>query len=106
MFQRDRGRRPRHRHHQRQFADQRAGARDHFGAAAVVDPERAALHDESGVGVVARREQQLAAREIALLGADREHAQRSRPQQAQCRDALEQGNIIFDRHAEPVIGTR
>ena len=27
-------------------------------------------------------------------------------QQAQGRDALEQGNIIFDRHAEPVIGAR
>ncbi len=45
-------------------------------------------------------------REIPLLGADRQHAQRGHPQQAQCRDALEQGNIIFDRHAGPVAPLR
>ena len=91
---------------QREFADQGARARDDFGAGAVLDPERAALNDKSGIGIIAGAEQHIAAREIALLGADRQHAQRGRPQQAQCRDALEQGNIIFDRHAEPVIGTR
>ena len=103
MLQRDRGRGPLHRHHQRKFADQGAGTRDDLGAAAVLDPERAALNDESGVGIVAGIEQHIAAGEIALLGADRQHAQSGRPQQAQCRDALEQGNIIFDRHEKPVI---
>jgi len=42
-----------------------------------------------GIGVVALIEQDFAAREIALLGADREHAQRRRPQQAKGGDALE-----------------
>ena len=103
---RGRGRRPLHRDDQREFADQRAGAGDRLGAAAVLDPERAALNDKAGIGIVAGLEQHIAAREIALLGADRQHAQRRRPQQAQGRDALQQGNIIFDRHAEPVIGAR
>ncbi len=82
------------------------GTRDHFGAGAVLDPERAALNDKSGIGIIACVEEHVAAREIALLGADRQHAQGGRPQQAQGRDALEQGNIIFDRHAEPVVGAR
>ena len=64
----------------------------------LLDPERPALNDISGVGIFACIEQHIAAGEIALLGADRQHAQRRRPQQAQCRDALEQGNIILDRH--------
>ena len=96
---------PLHRGHQRKFADQRAGTGDNFGAGAVRDPESAALNHKTRIGIIACVEEHVAPREIALLGADRQHAQRGRPQQAQCRDALEQGNIIFDRHAEPVIGT-
>ena len=69
--------------------------------AAVLDPERPALDDKSRVGLIAGIEEQIAACEIALLGADRQHAQGGRPQQAQCGDAFEQGYIIFDRHAEP-----
>ena len=56
--------------------------------AAVLDPERAVLNDESGIGFVAGIEEDFATREIALLGADRKHAQRGRPQQAEGRDAL------------------
>ena len=105
-FQRDRGGRPPHRHHKRELADQRAGAGDDFGAAAVIDAECAALDDEAGIGLLAGLEQIVAAFEIALFGADRQHAQGRRAQQAQCRDALQQGYIIFDRHAGPVIGVR
>ncbi len=57
MFQRGRARRPPHRHHQRELADQRAGTRDHLGAGAVVDAEGAALHDKSGIGLLALLEQ-------------------------------------------------
>jgi hypothetical protein len=104
MFQRRCGAGPPHRDDKRKLADQCARADDDLGASAILNPERAALNDKSRVRVVAFIEEQIAPRDIALLGADRQHAQRRRPQQAQCRDALEQGNIIFDRHAEPVIG--
>jgi hypothetical protein len=40
--------------------------------------------------------------EIALLATDRQRAQGGISQQAQCRDALEQGDIIFNRHEGPV----
>ena len=106
MFERGRGGGPRHRHDQRELADQRARTGDHFGAGAVLDPECATLNHKSGVGIVARAEQEIAAGDIALLGTDRQHAQRRRPQQAQCRDPLEQGYVIFDRHAEPVAPLR
>jgi len=106
MFDRGRGRRPRHRGDQGEFADQCAGTRDHLGAGAVLDPESAALDHEPGIGFVAGVEQHIAARETALLGTDRQHTQRGRPQQTQGWDALEQGNIIFDRHAGPGIGAR
>ena len=58
------------------------------------------------VGVIPRSKQHVAASDDALLGADRQHAQGRRSQQAQSWDALEQGNIIFDRHAGPVIAAR
>jgi len=79
--------RPLHCDDQRKFADQRAGTRDDFGTTAVLDSEGAALNDKSRVRIIAFIEEQVAARDIALLGADRQHAQRRRPQQAQCRDA-------------------
>jgi hypothetical protein len=47
------------------------------------------LNDEAGIGVVAFIEEDFAAREIALLGADRKHTQGGRPQQAKRGDALE-----------------
>ena len=88
---------PLHRHDQRELADQRAGARDHLGAGAVIDAEGAALDHESGIGIVALVEQIIAAGDVA----------RSEPiasmrsdssQQAQGRDTLEQRYVIVDRH--------
>jgi hypothetical protein len=104
VFQRRCGAGPPHRDHKRKLADQCARADDDLGASAILNAECTALNDKSRVRIIAFIEEQIAPRDIALLGADRQHAQRGRPQQAQCRDALEQGNIIFDRHAEPVIG--
>ena len=46
------------------------------------------------------------ARNLTLLGADRQHAQSGRSQQAHCRDAFKQDNIIFDRHGKPVAPLR
>ena len=105
-LERGRARRPPHRHDQRKLADQGAGTRDRLGAGAVIDAEPAALDHKTGIGLVALVEEQIAAGEVALLGADRQHAQRGAPQQAQCRDALQQGHIIFDRHSEPGTGRR
>src|SRR5205085_4784424 len=65
----------------------------------------AALHDIAAVGLVADPEQRIAAGEFAMFGADRQHAQRLPSQQAQGRDALQQGNIVFDRHGGPVMLT-
>ena len=104
MFERGRGRGPPHCRDQCEFADQRAWTGDDLGTGIVGDPERAALNDEARIGIFAGLEEYITASEIALLGADRQHAQSGRSQQAQCRDALEQGNIIFDRHTGPVIG--
>ena len=81
MIKRDCARRPLHRDDQRQFADQGAGARDDFGAA-VLDAKRTALNDIAGIRLVAGVEQIIAGREIALLRADRQHAQSRRSQQA------------------------
>ena len=44
--------------------------------------------------------------ELALLRTNRQHAQGVGTQQTHCWDPLEQGDIIFDRHIEPVIGAR
>ena len=49
---------------------------------AVLDAKRAALDDKSGIGIIACIEERIAARDIALLGADRQHAQYRHPQQA------------------------
>src|SRR5439155_700953 len=88
------------------FPDQHAGAGDGFGTQTVIDPERTALHHISGIRFVALAEQHIVARHVALFRADREHAQRLVPQQAQGRDALQQGDIIVDRHAEPANEAR
>ncbi|OIQ65190.1 hypothetical protein GALL_532550 [mine drainage metagenome] len=102
MFQRDGGGRPLHRGDERELADQGTRTGDHGSATAVIDAKRAALDDKTAIGIVARIEERVAARNITLLGADRQHAQSRRPQQAQCGDTLKQGNIIFDRHEKPV----
>jgi hypothetical protein len=60
------------------------------------------MDDKPGVGIISRIEEHITARNIALLGAYREHAQGRWSQQSQCRDTLEQDNIIFDRHEKPV----
>src|SRR5258708_33147214 len=105
-FQRNRAGGPPHRDHERKLADQRTRSGDDFGAGAVIDPERAALDDETGIGIVAGVEEHVAMFEVALFGADRQHAQAGRSQQTQGRDALQQRYIIFDRHAGPLIGMR
>ena len=48
------------------------------------------------IGVVAEIEQDIAADEVTLLGADRQHPQRSVSQQAQCRDTLEKRYVVVD----------
>src|SRR4051812_40301218 len=53
MFQRDRGRRPLHRDNKRELTDQRPRPCDDFGVSVALDPERAALNDKSGVGIIA-----------------------------------------------------
>ena len=70
--------------------------RDHF-----MNAERAVLDDKAAIRFVAGAKQDRAAGELLLLRADGEHAQRRAPQQAQCRDPLEKGNVIFDRHTKP-----
>jgi len=102
MFQRDGGGRPLHRGDECEFADQGARAGDNGSATAVIDAKCAALDDKTAIGIVARIEKRVTARNIALLGADCQHAQSRCPQQAQCGDTLKQGNIIFDRHEKPV----
>jgi hypothetical protein len=74
-LERSGARRSPHRHDQRKFADQGAGTRDRLGAGAVIDAEPAALDHKTGIGFVALLEEQIAATEIALFGANRQHAQ-------------------------------
>src|SRR4029077_17132126 len=106
VFQGDRRRWPFHRGNQRQFPDQRAGSRDDPSTAIILDPERATLNDKAGIGLLAHMEQYAATRDKALLGTDRQHAQACRSQQAECRDTLEQDNIILDRHERLVPAFR
>ena len=62
----------------------------------LIDTKGAALDHEAGIGIVAEIEQDVAADEVTLLGADREHAQRGVSQQAQCRDTLEKRYVVID----------
>jgi hypothetical protein len=55
--------------------------RDGDAATVVLDADRAALNDIAGIRLVAGVEQIIAGREIALLRADRQHAQSRRSQQ-------------------------
>src|SRR5579864_1615711 len=75
IFQRGRRRGTAHRNHQGELTDQRAGPGRNLGGL-IIDAERAALHDIAAVGLVALGEQRVATGHVALLGADREHAQR------------------------------
>jgi len=101
MFQRDRAGGPLHRGNERELADQCTWASDDRGTTAVFNAKGAALDDKAGIGIIACIEERVAARDIALLGADRQHAQGCRPQHPKCRDTLQQGNIILDRHEKP-----
>ena len=80
---------PPHGDHQREFAEQGAGARDDFAPPPSSTRNAPRCTMKSGIGVVTLVEEDFAAREIALFGADRKHAQRRCPQQAKGGDALE-----------------
>ena len=83
------------------FAEQRAGADGVIRAAgrrALLDRERAGLHDIAAVGELAGVEQHRAARQLARLGADGEHAQGLLAERGQRRHLLEEGDVVVERH--------
>ena len=99
---RDRAGRPLRVSEQRDFADQRAGPGDRRRDRALLgdEIERAFLHHIGAVGVLALAEQRDAFVDVAALGADRQNAQRIAAEQPERRNALQEGDVVLDGHAE------